>query len=108
MEQILRRKWKVSVFLYGFIILISLIAAANVLNTISTGISLLIIPMQFDPGIVVLKSVGMTQKFMVKKRKVPSASHRHLLASKYPISVYVTRLALLFLVESDFWHLYKN
>jgi putative ABC transport system permease protein len=46
----------VSVFSYGFIILISLIAAANVFNTISTGISLR------RREFAMLKSVGMTQK----------------------------------------------
>lgn len=46
----------INVFAYGFIILISLIAAANVFNTISTGISLR------RREFAMLKSVGMTQK----------------------------------------------
>ena len=45
-----------SVFSYGFIILISLIAAANVFNTISTNISLR------RREFAMLRSVGMTQK----------------------------------------------
>ena len=46
----------IRVFSYGFIILISLIAAANVFNTISTNISLR------RREFAMLKSVGMTQK----------------------------------------------
>jgi putative ABC transport system permease protein len=46
----------INVFAYGFIVLISLIAAANVFNTISTGISLR------RREFAMLKSVGMTQK----------------------------------------------
>ena len=46
----------IQVFAYGFIILISLIAAANVFNTISTNISLR------RREFAMLKSVGMTSK----------------------------------------------
>ncbi len=46
----------VEVFSYGFIVLISLIAAANVFNTISTNIALR------RREFAMLKSVGMTQK----------------------------------------------
>ena len=46
----------IRVFAYGFIVLISLIAAANVFNTISTNISLR------RREFAMLKSVGMTQK----------------------------------------------
>lgn len=46
----------VRVFAYGFIVLISLIAAANVFNTISTNISLR------RREFAMLKSVGMTQR----------------------------------------------
>ena len=46
----------IRVFAYGFIVLISLIAAANVFNTISTNISLRC------REFAMLKSVGMTQK----------------------------------------------
>lgn len=46
----------IRVFAYGFIVLISLIAAANVFNTISTNISLR------RRDFAMLKSVGMTQK----------------------------------------------
>ena len=46
----------VRVFAYGFIVLISLIAASNVFNTISTNISLR------RREFAMLKSVGMTQK----------------------------------------------
>lgn len=46
----------IRVFAYGFIVLISLIAAANVFNTISTNISLR------RRKFAMLKSVGMTQK----------------------------------------------
>ena len=46
----------IRVFAYGFIILISLIAAANVFNTISTNIALR------RREFAMLKSVGMTQK----------------------------------------------
>ena len=46
----------INVFAYGFIVLISLIAAANVFNTISTGINLR------RREFAMLKSVGMTQK----------------------------------------------
>ncbi len=46
----------IQVFSYGFIVLISLIAAANVFNTISTNISLR------RREFAMLKSVGMTQK----------------------------------------------
>ena len=50
----------VNVFSYGFIILISLIAAANVFNTISTGISLR------NREFAMLESVGMTKKSFYK------------------------------------------
>ena len=46
----------ISVFAYGFIVLISLIAAANVFNTISTNIALR------RREFAMLKSVGMTAK----------------------------------------------
>ncbi len=46
----------IQVFAYGFIVLISLIAAANVFNTISTNISLR------RREFAMLKSVGMTQR----------------------------------------------
>ncbi|MEG1862447.1 MAG: ABC transporter permease [Oscillospiraceae bacterium] len=46
----------INVFSYGFIVLISLIAAANVFNTISTGISLR------RREFAMLKSIGMTNK----------------------------------------------
>jgi putative ABC transport system permease protein len=46
----------INVFAYGFIILISLIAATNVFNTVSTGISLR------RREFAMLKSVGMTSK----------------------------------------------
>ena len=46
----------IQVFSYGFIVLISLIAAANVFNTISTNIGLR------RREFAMLKSVGMTQK----------------------------------------------
>lgn len=48
----------INVFSYGFIVLISLIAAANVFNTISTNISLR------RREFAMLKSVGMSQKEM--------------------------------------------
>ena len=48
----------VNVFAYGFIILISLIAAANVFNTISTNIMLR------RREFAMLKSIGMTEKGM--------------------------------------------
>ncbi len=50
----------VNVFSYGFITLISLIAAANVFNTISTGISLR------KREFAMLESVGMTKKSFYK------------------------------------------
>ncbi len=50
----------VNVFAYGFIILISLIAAANVFNTISTSIMLR------RREFAMLKSIGMTEKGMRK------------------------------------------
>jgi putative ABC transport system permease protein len=48
------------VFSYGFIVLISLIAAANVFNTISTNIGLR------RREFAMLKSIGMTQKMFNK------------------------------------------
>lgn len=50
----------ISIFSYGFIILISLIAIANVFNTISTNVMLR------RREIAMLKSVGMTQKSFKK------------------------------------------
>ena len=50
----------VKVFAYGFIVLISLIAAANVFNTITTNINLR------RREFAMLKSVGMTAKGMKK------------------------------------------
>lgn len=50
----------INIFSYGFIILISLIAAANVFNTISTNINLR------RREFAMLKSIGMTPKAFTK------------------------------------------
>jgi putative ABC transport system permease protein len=50
----------ISIFSYGFIILISLIAAANIFNTISTNIGLR------RREFAMLKSIGLTQKGLTK------------------------------------------
>lgn len=56
----------IQVFCYGFIILISLIAIANVFNTISTGISLR------RRDFAMLKSTGLTQKGFTRMMRFES------------------------------------
>ena len=77
----------VNVFAYGFIILISLIAAANVFNTISTSIMLR------RREFAMLKSIGMTEKGMRKMLSYECVIYglRALLIG-LPVSVGVTYL----------------
>ena len=82
------------VLAYGFIVLISLIAAANVFNTISTNISLR------RREFATLKSVGLTSKGMRKMMTFESILYgvKSLLFS-LPVSLAVTYLV--YLVASD-------
>ncbi len=77
----------VNVFAYGFIILISLIAAANVFNTISTNIMLR------RREFAMLKSIGMTEKGMRRMLSYECAIYglRALLLG-LPVSIGVTFL----------------
>ena len=77
----------VNVFAYGFIILISLIAAANVFNTISTNIMLR------RREFAMLKSIGMTEKGMKKMLGYECVIYGlRALALGLPVSVGVTFL----------------
>ncbi len=83
-----------TVLAYGFIILISMIAAANVFNTISTNISLR------RREIATLKSVGLTRKGMIKMMTFESLLYglKSLMFS-LPVSLAVTYLV--YYVASD-------
>ncbi len=82
------------VLAYGFIILISLIAAANVFNTISTNISLR------RREIATLKSVGLTRKGMVKMMTFESLLYGlKSLVFSLPVSLGITYI--IWLVASD-------
>ena len=77
----------VNVFAYGFIILISLIAAANVFNTISTNIMLR------RREFAMLKSIGMTEKGMRKMLSYECVIYGfRALVLGLPVSVGVTYL----------------
>lgn len=84
----------IRVFSYGFIVLISLIAAANVFNTISTNISLR------RREFAMLKSVGMTQKGFNKMMNFECLLYgsRALLLG-IPVSCGVTYLIYLAIME---------
>jgi len=82
------------VLAYGFIILISLIAAANVFNTISTNITLR------RREIATLKSVGLTRKGMIKMMTFESLLYGlKSLVFSLPVSLGVTYI--IWLVASD-------
>ena len=81
-------------FSYGFIVLISLIAAANVFNTISTNISLR------RREFAMLKSVGMTQKGFNKMMNFECLLYgSHALLFGLPVSCGVTYLIYLAIME---------
>lgn len=80
----------IQVFSYGFIVLISLIAAANVFNTISTNISLR------RREFAMLKSVGMTEKGFNKMMNYECLLYgSRALLYGLPVSVAVTFLIFL-------------
>lgn len=82
------------VLAFGFIVLISLIAAANVFNTISTNITLR------RREIATLKSVGLTRNGMIKMMTFESLLYGlKSLAFSLPVSLGVTYL--IWLVASD-------
>ncbi len=82
------------VLAYGFIVLISLIAAANVFNTISTNITLR------RREIATLKSVGLTRKGMVKMMTFESLLYGlKSLVFSLPVSLGITYV--IWLVASD-------
>ncbi len=82
------------VMAFGFIILISLIAAANVFNTISTNITLR------RREIATLKSVGLTKRGMVKMMTFESLLYGFKsLSLSLPVSLAITYL--IWLVASD-------
>ncbi len=82
------------VLAYGFIVLISLIAAANVFNTISTNISLR------RREIATLKSVGLTRKGMIKMMAFESVLYGlKSLVFSLPVSLGITYI--IWLVASD-------
>jgi putative ABC transport system permease protein len=82
------------VLAYGFIVLISLIAAANVFNTISTNISLR------RREIATLKSVGLTRHGMIKMMTFESLLYGlKSLVFSLPVSLGITYL--IWLVASD-------
>lgn len=80
----------VRVFSYGFVILISLIAAANVFNTISTNISLR------RKEFAVLKSIGMTRKDFNKMMNFECLLYgSRALLYGLPVSILITYLIYL-------------
>ena len=84
----------IRVFSYGFIVLISLIAAANVFNTISTNISLR------RREFAMLKSVGMTQKGFKKMMNFECLLYgSRALIYGIPVSCGVTYLIYLAIME---------
>ena len=84
----------IRVFSYGFIVLISLIAAANVFNTISTNISLR------RREFAMLKSVGMTQKGFNKMMNFECLLYgSRALLYGLPVSFGVTYLIYLAIME---------
>lgn len=84
----------IRVFSYGFIVLISLIAAANVFNTISTNISLR------RREFAMLKSVGMTQKGFNKMMNFECLLYgSRALLFGIPVSCGVTYLIYLAIME---------
>ena len=84
----------IRVFSYGFIVLISLIAAANVFNTISTNISLR------RREFAMLKSVGMTQKGFNKMMNFECLLYgSRALLFGIPVSCGVTYLIYLSIME---------
>lgn len=84
----------VQVFAYGFIVLISLIAAANVFNTISTNISLR------RREFAMLKSVGMTAKGFNKMMNFECLLYgSRALLYGLPVSVGITYLIYLAISE---------
>lgn len=84
----------IRVFSYGFIVLISLIAAANVFNTISTNISLR------RREFAMLKSVGMTQKGFNKMMNFECLLYgSRALLYGLPVSCGVTYLIYLAIME---------
>ena len=84
----------VNVFSYGFIVLISLIAAANVFNTISTNISLR------RRDFAMLRSVGMTRKGMNKMMNYECLLYgTRALIFGLPIAVAIT--FLIYLIVQD-------
>ena len=84
----------IRVFSYGFIVLISLIAAANVFNTISTNISLR------RREFAMLKSVGMTQKGFNKMMNFECLLYgSRALLYGIPVSCGVTYLIYLAIME---------
>ena len=83
---------------YGFIILISLIAAANVFNTISTNIALR------RREIATLKSVGLTRKGMVKMMTFESLLYGlKSLVFSLPVSLGITYLIWLIASDSGYY-----
>ena len=83
---------------YGFIILISLIAAANVFNTISTNIALR------RREIATLKSVGLTRKGMVKMMTFESLLYGlKSLVFSLPVSFGITYLIWLIASDSGYY-----
>lgn len=91
----------VNIFSYGFIVLISLIAAANVFNTISTNIGLR------RREFAMLKSIGMTQKMFNKMMNYECLLYGIKgLAYGIPVSIGVTWLiykSILFGLETGFF-----
>ena len=91
----------VNIFSYGFIVLISLIAAANVFNTISTNIGLR------RREFAMLKSIGMTQKMFNRMMNYECLLYGIKgLAYGIPVSIGVTWLiykSILFGLETGFF-----
>ena len=86
------------VLAYGFIVLISLIAAANVFNTISTNVSLR------RREFATLKSVGLTKKGMIKMMTFESLLYGvKSLAFSLPVSFGITYVIWLIVSDSGYY-----
>lgn len=86
------------VLAYGFIVLISMIAAANVFNTISTNISLR------RREFATLKSVGLTRKGLIKMMTFESLLYGlKSLAFSLPVSLGITYLVYLVAADSGYY-----
>lgn len=98
METVNQVLFVVNVFVYGFIILISLISIANIFNTITTSVSLR------TKEFAMLKSIGMTPKAFNKMIYFESIFYGlHTLIFSIPISI-----AIMYLIHNSLVSVFNN